>query len=112
MSLMTRNAMKDLLTVASSLGGNYEENHQRLQKSLQAVVSEIYSPPRVTAAAARLTGLRIDPGAALDLTTVDEFGRPWDFSKDEMQQKAMKKFKEEQPTLIVGSPMCTAHSPW
>ena len=79
---------------------------------MRAVVSEIYSPPRVTAAAARLAGLRIDPGAALDLTTVDENGVPWDFSKEERQNKAMKLLKEEEPTLVVGSPMCTAHSPW
>ena len=48
----------------------------------------------------------------MDFTTVDEHGRPWDFSKEEMQKKALRKFKEEQPALIVGSPMCTAHSPW
>ena len=39
-------------------------------------VIEVYSPPRVTSLAHRF-GLR--PGMALDLTTVDENGLPWDF---------------------------------
>ena len=55
----------------------------------------------MAAAAARLTGLKIDPGAALDLTTVDGRGRPWDFSKEEVQRKALRMFKEEQPALIM-----------
>ena len=49
------------------------------------VVSEIYSPPRVTKAARVLTKLGITPGFALDLTVNDENGRPWD-----LQSKSSK----------------------
>ena len=70
MNLMTHSEVKGILLTAGSLGGNYDENHRRLRKTMRVVVSEIYSPPRVTAAAARLADLRIDPGAALDVTTV------------------------------------------
>ena len=42
-------------------------------------VGEIYSPERVTTVASRM---RLIPGLALDLTTVDpEDGEPWDFDK-------------------------------
>jgi hypothetical protein len=37
-------------------------------------VSEIYSPPRVTAAAQKLKWLHVLPGFALDLSTTDEDG--------------------------------------
>ena len=37
---------------------------------------------------------------------------PGIFSKKEMQDKAEKLFDEQEFDLIVGSPMCTAHSPW
>ena len=42
------------------------------------LVSEIYSPLRVTESAKRLD-LGIAPGFALDLTTVDGNGKAWDF---------------------------------
>ena len=38
-------------------------------------VSEVYSPPRVTAATKLLPELRLLPGFALDLTTKDTDGR-------------------------------------
>ena len=57
----------------------------------KATVSEICSPPRVTRAAKLLPHLNIDPGLAMDLTTTDELGRPWDFSKEEMKSKARAK---------------------
>eukprot|EP00972_Heterocapsa_arctica_P070288 10383421-Heterocapsa_arctica.AAC.1 len=40
---------------------------------------EVYSPPRVTAFAARHN---LQLGWSLDLTTVDMKGIPWDFSKE------------------------------
>ena len=111
-ALMKNEVIRDLLAVTTSMGGNHHRNRRQLRKMARAVVSEIYSPPRVTAAAARLKGLKIDPGVALDLTTTDEYGRPWDFSKKEVQDRAEKLLDEQGPDLIVGSPMCTAHSPW
>ena len=76
------------------------------------MVSEIYSPPRVTAAAKLLPGLRIAPGFALDLTQVDENGEPWDFDREDQRQKALAMVEEQEPMLLVGSPMCTAFSAW
>ena len=82
--------------------------NRRQRRSMDATgahdVSEIYSPPRVTATAAAM-GLR--PGFALDLTVVDEDdGTPWDFSKPEKRQKATKMLDASKPFMLIVSPMC------
>ena len=65
--------------------------------SIRNDVSEIYSPPRVVAMAARM-GLK--PGFALDLTIVDpDDGRPWDSDCADKRAKALAKVREEKPTL-------------
>ena len=46
----------------------------------------------------------------MDLTTTDENGMPWDFSKIEQRNKAMRRWHEERPLFIIGTPMCTAFS--
>ena len=74
------------------------------------LVSEIYSPPRVTAAAKLLPELRCVPGFALDLTTVDESGRPWDFDIADNRKRAREMVLSQKPMLLIGSPMCTAFS--
>ena len=70
------------------------------------IVSEVYSPPRVTKAAKVLTKLGITPGFALDITVDDETGEPWDLSKPEKQDKAVGLTIDTEPDLIVGSPPC------
>eukprot|EP00972_Heterocapsa_arctica_P089953 13270916-Heterocapsa_arctica.AAC.1 len=42
-------------------------------------VPEIYSPPRITSMTKSKPNLGTNPGFALDLTTLDEFGNSWDF---------------------------------
>ena len=77
----------------------------------QNVVSEIYSPPRVTDAARRLN-LGIAPGFAFDLTTVDENGKTWDFDDASRRTEARRRLREQRPMFLIGSPMCTAFSTW
>ena len=64
-------------------------------------IAEMYSPPRVTEEA-RNFGL--NAGEAMDLTT------GWDFSQEEHKERALKYIRENQPKLIIGSPMCTMFS--
>ena len=67
-------------------------------------VSEIYSPPRITKMARKM-GLAA--GWALDLTEVDpDDNEPWDFSKKEKRDKAMCKLKQDEPLMLIVSPMC------
>ncbi len=52
---------------------------------MKAAVAEIYSPPRVTAAAKILHELRLIAGFALDLTTADIDAALWDFDNKVMR---------------------------
>ena len=59
------------------------------------MVSEIYSPRRVTAAAKLLPELKVILGFALDLTTSDSDGRPWDFDENEMRDRALRRVRDD-----------------
>jgi hypothetical protein len=66
----------------------------------------------VTQALQLLPGLGLAAGFALDLTTTDEDGNSWDFSQEEMKEKARHKVRTEEPMLLVGSPSCTEFCTW
>ena len=104
---------REIMAVFKSLGGSGSKYKRERQKALRAVVSEIYSPPRVTKAASKLLPeLGVLPGFALDLTTADSDGELWDFDRAEMRERALKIVREEKPYVLIGSPMCTAFSTW
>ena len=50
------------------------------------------------------------PGVSLDLTGTDEQGNPWDFNLRGQREKAENIIDEQQPLLLIGTPMCTAFS--
>ena len=54
----------------------------------QVQVAKVYNPPRI-AAMARRKGMRA--GWSLDLTTCDEYGRPWDFNNKSMRNARVRK---------------------
>ena len=119
MSVLTRDARKEIietraeiLSVVQALGGSSTQYKCERQTGIRAVVSEIYSPPRVTAATKLLPELKIIPGFALDLATADVDGKLWDFDSKIMRNRAMQRVKDERPMVLVGSPMCTAFSTW
>ena len=70
-------------------------------------VGEIYSPERVNQYAEQF-GLK--KGWSLDLTTKDENGSEWDFTKLELRNKATRKVIEDQTLFVIGSPSCTYFS--
>ena len=116
---MTRDAVaqvkehdREILSVIKALGGNAGQYKRERKAAMRAVVSEIYSPPRVTAAAKLLPELKLIPGFALDLTVADSDGRLWDFDDVVMRDRARKRLPDERPMLLVGSPMRTAFSTW
>ena len=47
------------------------------------------------------------PGWSLALTTSDEQGRTWDFSRHDCRERARKLLRKTRPLLLVGSHMCT-----
>jgi hypothetical protein len=99
-----------LLAQLGSLGRSYKREARR---SARVLVSEIYSPPRVTALIRRAKMRHIMPGFALDLTVTDPHdGRPWDFSLPEKRDRAKTILKQQRPYCLIGSPMCTKFSTW
>ena len=71
-------------------------------------ITEVYSPPRVTAMAKRMSMI---PGFALDLTQLDpDDNKPWDFNDPEKAAKAKQLIKDKKALLVIGSPMCSAFS--
>ena len=49
------------------------------------------------------------PGFALDVTGIDpDDGMPWDFDDPAKREKAERMLDEQQPQVLIGSPMCTA----
>lgn len=70
-------------------------------------VSEVYSPPRIVAEAAR-QGLK--PGFSLDLTVQREDGDQWDFSRKRHRDEATRMVVQDEPHCLIGSPPCTMFS--
>ena len=103
---------REIMIVLRSLGADTAQYRRERKRSIRAVVSEINSLPRVTAAMKFFPELRIIPGFTLDLTTADTDGQLWDFDSKVMRDRALKKIREERPLLLIGSPMCTAFSTW
>ena len=102
----------EIFNVLRQLGAGTASYVQERRKGINRIVSEIYSPPRVTAAAKLLPELRCVPGFAIDLTVEDEHGRPWDFDIADNRRRARQMAIEQKPMLLIGSPMCTAFSAW
>ena len=102
----------EILSVVRALGGDQTRYKRERSRAITAIVSDVYSPPRVTAATKMLPELRLILGFALDLTTADFDRAHWDFDSKEIWDRAMKKLMEERPQLLIGSVMCTAFSIW
>ena len=66
-------------------------------------VAEVFSTPRMARMDQKFS---MSAGFALDLTTCDDKGVPWDFSKPTMQQKALELVEKVKPTMLVMSPSC------
>ena len=47
----------------------------------------------------------ITPGFAFDIAANNDEGEPWDFSVETQKENTLKKGIEDEPDLLVGSPM-------
>ena len=85
------------------------------RKASKAIVSEIYSPPRVTELLRKNQGRhrRLLPGYALDLTVNDPLdNKPWDFNREDKRERARHLLRRQKPYMLIGSPACTAFTTW
>ena len=72
-------------------------------------VTELFSPPRVTAEMQSLPILGFVPGSTFDLR-VDSNGVSWDFLRADDRRRARNQIQKEKPYLVCGSPPCTYYS--
>ena len=72
-------------------------------------VFEIFSPLRVTAAMRAMPSLTLVGGDSFDLQK-DEYGRSWDFLKEEDRRRCRERVLKEKPYFVIGSPPCTLFS--
>ena len=87
----------DTIATIRATGGCIQSYRRERRRAVKAMVSEVYSPPRITAACKLLPELKIIPGFAFDLTTADADGRAWDFDVKEMRDRALERVRREQP---------------
>ena len=99
-----------MIVLLTSPGQPVRKYRREATRRVRAIVSDVYSAARVTASAIRHKGLGIESGLALDLTTTDEDGKPWDFSDAFQRKQAETMIDEQVPTLLIGTPMCAAFS--
>ena len=94
------------------MGGCSRSYSRERKTAFNKLVSEVYSPPRVSALAKAMPSYGLQPGFALDLTTSDSDGKVWDFNSAEMRRRARRLVRETRPMFLIGSPMCKAFSTW
>jgi hypothetical protein len=75
----------------AQLGQSSKSYKRELRTGCKHLVSEIYSPPRITQEIKRGRFRHLAPGFALDLTVVDpDDNTPWGFSTKEKREKARR----------------------
>ena len=93
---------EEILKLIRDLGGSVHAYKRERKQALKAIVSEIYSAPRITKMIKMMPSSEVIAGFALDLTTTDADGRAWNFDEKEMRDRARKKFREEEPKSTKG----------
>ncbi len=97
------------ITVGKATGNRRRE----IRRGIKKLVSEIYSPPRVTKVLETMPRRLLAPGLALDITCIDpDDGQPWDFDLKSKRDKALRLIRRQKPLFLIGSPMCTAWCTW
>ena len=101
------------IMVLESMGTNCKSYQRERRKGFRRLVSEVYSPPRITKLLSSMPSAALAPGLALDLSCTDPLdGRPWDFSFKDKRERARKLLRRQRPLYLVGSPECKAFSTW
>ena len=66
----------------TEMGSSGRARRKDGRKAIKKIVSEIYSPPRVTDLLRKMESRHLMAGFALDLTVLDEDGQPWEFTRE------------------------------
>ncbi len=113
MMVMNLEHEPECLAMLHELGCGEKAFMRDRRRGVRHLVSEIYSPPRVTKVLSSMPGHLLTPGFALDLTCTDPIdGRPWDFDDPKKRARARELLRAQKPLFLIGSPMCKAWSTW
>jgi len=103
----------DVVQVLALLGADPRSYRREKKQAVRRLVSEVYSPPRVTEMLKQISNHRLTPGLALDLTCTDpDDGQPWNFDVKEKRDKARQLLRQQKPLFLIGSPACTRWCSW
>ena len=81
----------DLIMLLGNLGADTRSYARESKRARNCLVSEIFSPPRVTKLLSSMPSSKLLPGFAMDLTCIDvDDGLPWDFDIKEKRDKARR----------------------
>ena len=79
-----------------------------LNRITEQSIIEVYSPPRVSEVAKKYG---ITSHGSFDITVNDPDDQmPWDLNLKSKRDKVLKIIRECKPSVVIGSPMCTAFS--
>ena len=99
--------------LVTEMGSSGRSRIRERRAGFRRIVSEIYSPARVTQMIKDKKMRHVMPGFAFDITVADpEDGLPWDFSVKSKRDRARALLREQKPFMLIGSPMCTHFSTW
>ena len=79
---------REILVAVRSLGESRKAHKRERKVALNRIMSEVYSPPRVAAAAKLLSSLKILLGASLVPAVNQQDGTPWGFDIKVNREKA------------------------
>jgi hypothetical protein len=80
------------------------------EEATKEVVSELFSPPRVTAALKSKDHGWLRAGSSFDLVVDAVSGQSWDFLQAEDRRRCWRQLQREDPWVVIGSPPCTVFS--
>ena len=99
--------------IMAVLGADPKSFKREKRQAVRRLVSEIYSPPRITDMLRHMSNHNLTPGLALDLTTFDpDDGQPWDFGVKAKREKVLRMTRAQKPLFVIGSPPCTRWCTW
>ena len=95
------------------LGGHGRPYRRDRKRGFDRLVSEVYSPARITRELQKCPRKGLGAGVAMDLTTLDPLDNtPWNFDLKAKRDRARDLVKAQKPILLVCSVMCTAFCTW
>ena len=87
-----------MIEIFAVLGADPGASRREKRRDVRRLVSETYSPPRVTEMLRHMSNHKLMPGMEFDLTTTDpDDGMPWDLSFEEERSRFTRRCDGRSP---------------